>query len=109
MFVKETVLKLQNDIGEELSKQLMLIFISETKKLVQELEIAHEQAQLDTVILISHSIKSSARTYGAETLGSLCEKIESEGKNNNTLALNLLFKQLSDISEKTLLSAIKYT
>lgn len=109
MFVKETVLKLQNDVGEELSKQLMLIFINETKKLVQELEVAYEQAQLDTVILISHSLKSSARTYGAETLGCLCAQIESEGKNNNTSALDLLFKQLSDISEKTVLSAIKYT
>jgi len=109
MFVKKTILKLQKDIGEALAKELMLLFINETKKLIQELSLAHEQLQQDKVILYSHSLKSSARTYGAETLACLCEQIELAGKNDSSSELDLLFKQLPDISEKTLLLAIKYT
>jgi HPt (histidine-containing phosphotransfer) domain-containing protein len=109
MFKKETVLKLQNDVGEALAKDLMLVFINETKKLVENLLLAHEQEQSDKIILFSHSLKSSARTYGAETLACLCEKIEAAGKNENPAELNILFKQLPEISDKTLLLAINYT
>ena len=66
-------------------------------------------AQLDNVILFSHSLKSSARTYGAEILAGLCEKIEAAGKNENQTELNMLFKQLPEICDKTLLLAINYT
>jgi len=109
MFKKEIVLKLQNDVGEALAKDLMLVFINETKKLVENLLLAHEQDQIDKIILFSHSLKSSARTYGAETLACLCEQIETAGKNENSVELNMLFKQLAEISEKTLLLAINYT
>jgi len=109
MFKKEAVLKLQNDVGEALVKELMLVFINETKKLVENLLVAHEQDQIDKIILFSHSLKSSARTYGAETLACLCEKIEAAGKNKNSAELNILFKQLPEISEKTVLLAINYT
>jgi len=109
MFKKETVLKLQNDVGEALAKDLMLVFINETKKLVENLLEAHELDQIEKIILFSHSLKSSASTYGAETLASLCAKIEAAGKNENQTELNMLFKQLPEISDKTLLLAINYT
>jgi len=109
MFKKEAVLKLQKDVGEALTKELMLVFIDETTKLVENLLAAHKQAQIDKIILFSHSLKSSARTYGAETLACLCEEIEVKGKSNNKSELNMLLEQLPDVSEKTLLLAIKYT
>lgn len=109
MFKKEAVLKLQKDVGEALTKELMLVFIDETTKLVENLLAAHKQAQIDKIILFSHSLKSSARTYGAETLACLCEEIEVKSKSNNKSELNMLLEQLPDVSEKTLLLAIKYT
>ena len=42
MFEKEAILKLQNDVGEELAKELMLVFINETKKIVDNLLDAYE-------------------------------------------------------------------
>ncbi|SFB89343.1 Hpt domain-containing protein [Pseudoalteromonas denitrificans] len=107
MFIKAVVLKLQQDVGETLAKELMQVFIVETNKLVTQLIKAQQQNNIDDVILISHSLKSSARTYGAEILADLCEKIELEGKNNNDLTL--LFSQLGDTCEQTLKSAIIFT
>ncbi len=107
MLETAVVLQLQQDVGEELARQLMLVFIEESKKTVGQLcTVAIHDPD---VILFSHSLKSSAKTYGAMTLGLLCEDIERAAKGDNAVELERLLQRLPDIAEQTFIAAMAYT
>ena len=107
MFEQTIVQQLKVDVGDELSKSLMNVFINESTKIVEQLQSLPIDDQ--QVILLSHSLKSSAKTYGALILGNLCEQIEMSAKAGDSDALSQAMADLPDIANKTFSQAIQFT
>lgn len=72
-----TISKLANEVGEPLFEQLVEIFLQESQQHFTELSQQINHSDLKEAIRLSHSIKSSAKTYGAEQLAELATLIES--------------------------------
>ena len=81
MFNQKTVKQLEADVGKDVLGQLFAVFKSEATKLTEQI-MAVTSLDNDTV-RFSHSLKSCARSYGADELGALAETLETHAKNND--------------------------
>ena len=110
----ETILELQNlsDL-EKVSKDpkflddLILEFITENKKLLQSLEVALYQLDIDEVKVILHALKGSGLSIGAVSLKMMCKRIEKlnpfelEACSSEILQeLKMVFNELCEELEK---------
>jgi two-component system sensor histidine kinase RpfC len=110
----ETILELQNlsDL-EKVSKDpkflddLILEFITENKKLLQSLEVALYQLDIDEVKVILHAVKGSALSIGAVSLKMMCKRVEKlnpfemEACSSEILQeLRMVFNELCEELEK---------
>ena len=66
------------DLGDSLPT-LVATFLEHTPALVGELRAAVESDDADAAGAAAHSLKSSARMFGAARLGDLCERVELSG------------------------------
>lgn len=81
MFNKNTLQQLKNDVGEDVLSQLMQVFSAESTKLVQQLNEANNDVH--QIQKLAHSLKSCARSYGADQVADIAAEIESLAKLNN--------------------------
>lgn len=82
MFNQTTVKQLEADVGKDVLGQLFAVFQSEATKLTEQIMAV---TTLDNdAERFSHSLKSCARSYGADQLGALAETLENYAKNNDT-------------------------
>tara|TARA_B100000700_G_scaffold44789_1_gene46553 strand:+ start:1339 stop:1671 length:333 start_codon:yes stop_codon:yes gene_type:complete len=72
-----TFAQLQQDVGEDLAKQLLQVYLTESTQIVNDIADTTKQA---TISLNAHSLKSSSRSYGALSVGSIAEQIEHKAK-----------------------------
>lgn len=72
-----TFSQLQQDVGEDLAKQLLQVYLTESTQIVNDIADNSKQA---TICLNAHSLKSSSRSYGALTVGTIAEQIEHKAK-----------------------------
>ncbi len=72
-----TFTQLQQDVGDDLAKQLLQVYITESRQIVADLADATKQSEIE---INAHSLKSSSRSYGALTVGGLAEQIEQKAK-----------------------------
>lgn len=78
MFNLTTLKQLEADVGAEVLAQLMAVFCQESEKLTKQIM---ETASLDEeAIRLSHSLKSCARSYGADKLADLATELETAAK-----------------------------
>ncbi|MFY8350784.1 Hpt domain-containing protein [Pseudoalteromonas sp. SSM20] len=86
MFNQTTIKQLEADVGKEVLAQLFAVFAKEATKLTEQLLAC---TSLDEeCIRLSHSLKSCARSYGADQLGALAETLETLAKNNDASFFN---------------------
>ena len=71
-----TFTQLQQDVGDDLAKQLLQVYITESRQIVADLAVP-KQSEIE---INAHSLKSSSRSYGALAVGGLAEQIEQKAK-----------------------------
>lgn len=67
----------------ELFKKILLIFLNNNQNSYQELSDAIQERRLEDSVLISHSLKGSAATIGANALSKIAAIIEQHLRNQN--------------------------
>lgn len=86
MFNQTTLEQLEADVGKEVLAQLFDVFKKEATKLTEQLMAC---TTLDEeCIRLSHSLKSCARSYGADQLAALALTLESLAKENDSSFFN---------------------
>lgn len=55
-------------------------FREDAEKAVEAIALAMQNRDATALVLPAHKVKSEARQFGAEALGSLCEEIEDAGR-----------------------------
>lgn len=86
MFNQTTLKQLEADVGKEVLGQLFNVFRDEATKLTEQLMATTSLD--DESVRLSHSLKSCARSYGADELAALAETLESLAKNNDSNFFN---------------------
>jgi PAS domain S-box-containing protein len=66
--------------GEKLMNDLLAIFLENASKLVSELEQAIAQGDAEKLMRAAHSLRGSSATLGASSLATLCQKLETMGR-----------------------------
>ena len=84
-----TYTQLQQDVGDDLAKQLLQVYITESRQIVADLADATKQSEIE---INAHSLKSSSRSYGALAVGGLAEQIEQKAKEKSNPAAPNSFK-----------------
>jgi len=100
MFNPNTIQQLKNDVGVDVLTQLMQVFMAESTKLVQQLSSNIDRT--DELERLAHSLKSCARSYGADQLANIAADIEILAKNNpETQNIETKIAFLNEIHTKT--------
>lgn len=101
MFNPNTIQQLKDDVGVDVLSQLMQIFLTESTKLVEQLSA--QCVPKTDIERLAHSLKSCARSYGADELADIAADIETQAKNSPELT-DLAHKVmlLNDVHKQTL-------
>ncbi|MBD1582159.1 Hpt domain-containing protein [Pseudoalteromonas sp. S16_S37] len=86
-----------NDVGKELALQLLGVYVTESRKQINELA---NSDNLDSIQHLAHSLKSSSRSYGALLLAQTCELIEMTTKHHD-----IKLSELAPLIEKATVQA----
>ncbi|GAA59842.1 hypothetical protein P20652_1706 [Pseudoalteromonas sp. BSi20652] len=91
--------QLKDDVGNALAIELLKVFVNESKKTVANMVNTHELSEIE---INAHSLKSSAYSFGASSLGDTCKLIEALVKIEHTpQQLNSLIKTADEQSKVT--------
>ncbi|MBL4584916.1 MAG: response regulator [Pseudomonadales bacterium] len=71
------------------------MFVDDTVSALQNLNIAITDDDVDSYILISHSLKSASANLGATAFSRICKKMETTGRNGETSNAEQYLSQLS--------------
>lgn len=85
-----TLEQLKQDVGADLLVTLVNIFIKETDQALK----SYEHSSPDEKQRISHSLKSSALSYGVDEVGLLSKQLEQLLKVQNTDEASVIYSQL---------------
>ncbi len=77
MIDNATFSQLKQDVGDDLAKQLLQVYITESSQIVSSLADPNKQTDIE---INAHSLKSSSMSYGALAVGKLAEQIEMKAK-----------------------------
>ncbi len=106
MFNSNTIQQLKDDVGVDVLAQLMQVFLTESTKLIEQLSA--KSVQQDEIERLAHSLKSCARSYGADQLADIAADIENLAKSNPELvSLESKISLLIEVHMKTLNSLPK--
>lgn len=75
------VIEALRELGDdELLKELVDLFVTDTPPRLSELDTAFNAGDADTVASVAHSLKSSSANLGALRLSDLCRELEAAGR-----------------------------
>jgi two-component system, sensor histidine kinase and response regulator len=77
----EAIRALDAKNGNDLLHSIVSLYLDNATNLLQSLEQAWSQGELESIRSITHSLKSSSKQIGADELGELCLKVENEARN----------------------------
>jgi CheY-like chemotaxis protein len=89
---------LGNDVS--LHERILQEFSTHSRDIVVKFDTAWEQRDEEQVIFLTHALKSSARTVGANRLADLCVALESAGKNADWMEIDRLYPALKPAMEQ---------
>jgi HPt (histidine-containing phosphotransfer) domain-containing protein len=82
-------------------KEMLQLFVDTTRSDLGKLQSALDQANAETAMEASHSIKGAARSFGFDDIAGGAENIELRARRNDLddLELDLLRAKLEEIAE----------
>ncbi len=81
--------------------ELIDLFLTQAKELVESINQASKAQDLDIINKSAHKLKGSCLNLGANDMGEICQKLESDAKENKLDNLNELVEKLHSISVET--------
>jgi HPt (histidine-containing phosphotransfer) domain-containing protein len=61
-------------------ERIIALYLNNASTLLEKLEQAWAAGDLDTIVLVTHTLKSSSNQVGAHGLAELCREVESEAR-----------------------------
>ncbi|GEA10956.1 Hpt domain-containing protein [Alteromonas sp. KUL49] len=98
--------RLEAEVGDALLNDLINLFISETQSLHTQLIDSLASAKNDDATRFAHSIKSGARTYGANALADSAAIVESALREND---VDLANQNMSNLHAMLLATVEQYS
>jgi signal transduction histidine kinase/DNA-binding NarL/FixJ family response regulator len=80
----------QQKTGRSLIRRVIGVYLEQTPQLLKEMGDAGEKGDIETVLNIAHTLKSSSMTIGAVPLADACRKIEALGEQGIALEDKIL-------------------
>lgn len=102
---KRKLEQLQNEIGRENIPMLLNIFLGELEVYNQQLNRLRGDEQLDYLLEITHALKSSAASFGADQLCVIAQEIDLSGKQQT---LGSQESEVARLTESLLTTAESY-
>ena len=68
---------------DEFVRDILSTFLETAVELVNGIQAAAQDSNVERAIYVSHTLKGSARSVGALALGDLCEELERLAKSND--------------------------
>ena len=84
-----------------LHQRLLTKFLSKAVAQIQAIQVTLQASEVKQAALLAHTLKSSARSVGALSLGELCEQLETAGLAGDTITCQALAVRLDDIFAST--------
>lgn len=75
MLNNATLARIENEVGKAIFSQLVLVFLKDTEQ--QLIKLNTLDVESEEMLRTCHSLKSTARSYGAEAMGEMCAMLES--------------------------------
>ncbi|MGB5397853.1 MAG: ATP-binding protein [Gammaproteobacteria bacterium] len=75
----------QQKTGRSLIRRVIGVYLEQTPQLLKEMRDAGEKGNIETVLHIAHTLKSSSLTIGAIPLADACREIEAMGEQGPAL------------------------
>jgi HPt (histidine-containing phosphotransfer) domain-containing protein len=97
---KATFEELKQISGPEFINELIDAFLDDGLHMIQNMQIAVTEGNVESFRRNAHSLKSNAYTFGATELGNLARELESMGRENN-LAVGTRLEILKEAFGKT--------
>ncbi|MDP5253735.1 MULTISPECIES: Hpt domain-containing protein [unclassified Vibrio] len=94
---KQKLEQLQNEIGRENIPMLLNIFLGELEVYNQQLNRLKGEEQLDYMLEITHALKSSAASFGADQLCVIAQEIDTSGKQQTLVDQDKEVARLTDV------------
>lgn len=90
-------------VGDDpaIHQALLAQFVPQTKEIIDEIDAALAQQDLQAVGDLGHKMKSSARYMGAMELGDVSEALQDAGKSGDAAAVATIVARLHDVFAAT--------
>jgi len=85
---------------EELIKEIVLIFLTDTKERIEMLTEAMKACDTKGIKLYAHALKGAVANVGAKRLSNIAYRLECTGREENMVSATPLFDELKAESEK---------
>jgi HPt (histidine-containing phosphotransfer) domain-containing protein len=92
------VLKSLRGLGEDFLSELISIYLREDTKLLESIEKAAGQQDMDAGSMAAHRLRGSSYSLGVNTIGDLCREIENAFDDQQIDLLEPLINRLKDES-----------
>jgi len=90
---------MDGDIGE-----IVELYINDSREQIAQLKTSVDGGDIDGMVSIAHTLKSSSANLGAMQLADMCEKMENDGRNNSlknpASLLSDIVNELSRVEDK---------
>jgi HPt (histidine-containing phosphotransfer) domain-containing protein len=81
--------------------ELIDLFLNQARELMVSINNAQKINDLTTINKDAHKLKGSCLNLGANQMGEICHKLETNAKENNTEIVNELINTLQSVSTET--------
>ncbi|MDC0612539.1 Hpt domain-containing protein [Vibrio sp.] len=98
---QQTIDELANEIGAENIPMLLAIFLNELSEYLDIFNHCEDSQKVTHLTDISHALKSSAASFGADALCQLAISIDSKAKQDTLSDINSEVKALTQLIEET--------
>jgi len=98
---QEKINRLANEIGQENVPVLLEIFLGELRNYIANLSTKESQSQDVYLQEISHALKSSAASFGAEALRRFSVELDSRAKTGDPLSSEQDKQQMLSLLQQT--------
>jgi len=95
---------LERLFGHDTTKQhdMLVKFMIQTEDIIAEIDSAYKTHDAEQLTFHAHSLKSSARMMGANTLADLCLAIEMAGQKTDWSEIDRLYLELGPVMERVI-------
>ena len=107
--IDQDVIDSLTEIGDkEFLVELIDIFLSQSKGLIQEIIKAVGECNASDLMKSSHKLKGSCLNLGANDLGNICHQLEAKGKENDFSNIAQIIQPLDSVYQQTCEALIKF-